>query len=113
MPKTEIHALANGAEGFCGEAPQMLPWKFHDEDMITVPIPYDDDGMSESPAAVATEKKGFMGRLGRTISGEGKKTKQEKFKMVRMTRGEYLAKWARDEDGKYIGTDPVPGQLKR
>jgi hypothetical protein len=113
MRDEKISGLTNGAQSFYGEAPQMLPWKFTDEDMITVPIPYEDEETTEKSAGAGEEKKSFMSRLGRKLSGAGEKDKQEKFKMVRMTRGEYLAKWARDEDGKYIGTDPVPGKLKR
>ncbi|KAF2454374.1 hypothetical protein BDY21DRAFT_353795 [Lineolata rhizophorae] len=31
---------------------------------------------------------------------------RDRIRMVRMTRGEYLAYWARDARGKYVGTEP-------
>lgn len=114
MPKYDPSALANSVEGATGEAPQMLPWKFTDEDYMNVPIPIkDDDAAEKGPVDYGSSRKGsFMGRLGLKMAGKGEK-KKEKFRMVRMTRGEYLAKWARDEEGNYIGTDPVPGKLTR
>lgn len=45
--------------------------------------------------------------------GGEKKAKKEDFKMVKMTRGEYLMYWAKDEEGRYIGTEPEGEGVQR
>lgn len=45
-------------------------------------------------------KNGWLQRL----KGEGK-VKREDFRMVKMTRAEYLRFWAKDSEGRYVGTE--------
>ncbi|KAI9894546.1 MAG: hypothetical protein M1814_001900 [Vezdaea aestivalis] len=100
MKKEEISSLGNMSFDFMGQAPQNLPWRFTDDDIISVPVPIEDN----AAAGTEAKKKGLFGKMHQKITGKTDK----KFKVVQMTRREYLAKYAYDENGKYIGTEPAP-----
>ncbi|KAI9753452.1 MAG: hypothetical protein M1835_000991 [Candelina submexicana] len=103
MPNYNPSALASGFYGpFGGEAVQHLPSKFTDDSIIHVPIPVDESSTSEIQQK--ERKQSWVRKIGDGI--RGKKTGQGKFRMVKMTRGEYLKYWAKDEEGRYIGTEP-------
>ena len=106
MPAYENKALGNMTDGSVAEAPQFLPTKFTDESILTIPIPYSGiypassiPGGNESTPG--KRKGSFLGRF-----TNGSKKKREGFKMVKMTRREYLMYWAKDEEGRYVGTEP-------
>ncbi|KAI9823844.1 MAG: hypothetical protein M1826_007590 [Phylliscum demangeonii] len=92
-----------------------LPWKFTDEDVISVPVtlPTPAAAAVVPPAVLAhpneEAKEGFVAKvlLGGKRRAKEKNEKKEKAKVVvlRMTRGDYLKYWARDEQGVYIGTE--------
>ncbi|KAI9709621.1 MAG: hypothetical protein M1812_007669 [Candelaria pacifica] len=104
MPQYSPSALASGFHGpLGGEAVQHLPMKFTDESIITVPIPIDEPSPCPETNIIKEGKKSWVSKLGDSIKG---KKSQGKFRMVRMTRGEYLKYWAKDEEGRYIGTEP-------
>jgi hypothetical protein len=121
MPAYNPSALGNMVTEMTPQAAQHLPFRYTDETYINIPIPIEEDDWNSNgtksneynPITTDEDSKkrkgSWVGKLGRKLTG---KTDQ-KFKIVRMTRGEYLAKWARDEDGNYIGTDPVPGRLTK
>lgn len=108
---------------FVGQAPQFLPQKFTDESLLMIPVPMsalkdpssapngDDDAVGEQPKQERQQQQqqqqrrssNFMNKL---KGGEKKGRKKEEFKMVKMTRGEYLMYWAKDEEGRYMGTEP-------
>ena len=83
------------ADSPLGEAPQFLPMKFTDESILNIPIPYEDIYPPEREEEKEKEKEkerrpSFFGKL---KIGGAKGRKKEGFKMVRMTRGEYLMYW--------------------
>ena len=87
MPTYKNVGLGNMANGTIAEAPQHLPTRFSDDSVLTIPIPYS----VIYPPKEGTEKKGrkgsFLGKL------TGKDKTREGFKMVKMTRKEYLMYW--------------------
>lgn len=87
---------------FCGATPSLLPFRFTDESVIDVPIParYLDEPGSESKPAPERRRSVVDKLLGK---GKGKK---EEIIVLKMTRGEYLKYWARDDNLNYIGTEP-------
>lgn len=92
-----------------GQAPQFLPVRFTDDSLLRVPISYADLPLPETDSeAPAKEKKSsIFGKL------SGKKGKlKERFRMVEMTRREYLMYWAKNEKGEYIGTEPEGSRIK-
>lgn len=104
MPKYHSSGLSNVPADFTPMAVQNLPWKFTDDDLISVPIPVSvDSAAAADNAADQVESKGWGSRLKQAMKG---KRSPPKMKMVKMTRGEYLKYWARDEQGNYIGTEP-------
>ncbi len=118
MPPYKHSALENMV---CGDwqntAPQHLPVRFTDDSILNIPIPYKDlfptdelgikidDSNTNGPVHRGGERRrsSIFGRLTR-----GDKEKKEKggFRLVKMTRREYLMYWAKDEEGNYIGTEP-------
>ena len=83
--------------------------KFTDDSLLRVPISYADlpprEDNSEAPAK--EKKSSIFGKL------SGKKGKpKEGFRMVEMTRREYLMYWAKDEKGEYIGTEPKESRIE-
>ena len=112
MPKYDPSALGNlpGGGGFVGQAPQNLPWKFHDDDYITVPVPVEDDGGGQQHhpddgGEKGQKKKNWASKLGAKITGKDTE-KKAKFQMVRMTKADYLKYYAKDEHGNYAGSEP-------
>ncbi|KAF2236579.1 hypothetical protein EV356DRAFT_498105 [Viridothelium virens] len=97
----------------------LLPFRYTDASIITIPINLSDlppdrsvslpDSPSLAIAEAASdqpkEKKGKAGSFFRRISsatqGEKEKNSKKEIKAVRMTRGEYLQYWAKDEKGNY------------
>ena len=89
MPAYKSYGLANIADGSVAEAPQFLPMKFTDESILSIPIHYSAIYPSEEGGEVKKDRKGsFLGKL----TGRGGR-KKEGFKMVKMTRREYLMYW--------------------
>lgn len=89
MPAYKSYGLANMADGSVAEAPQFLPMKFTDESILNIPIPYSAIYPPEDGGEVKKERKGSL--LGKLTGGRGRK--KEGFKMVKMTRKEYLMYW--------------------
>lgn len=109
MHKDRISGLASSPANFTPMAVQNLPWKFTDDDLISVPIPVPDssaDGDDTSEHAGSTTSLGSKVKHAFMYKGKSKGKKSPKFRVVKMTRGEYLKYWARDEHGNYIGTEP-------
>ncbi|KAL8742998.1 MAG: hypothetical protein Q9190_004593 [Brigantiaea leucoxantha] len=113
MPTYTPSALANTATGTSiAEAPQFLPVKFTDDSILTIPIPLSKlypsavgsnniDTQNQNPVQQERRRWSVFGKSG------GKEEKDKGgFKMVKMTRREYLMYWAKDEQGRYIGTEP-------
>lgn len=70
---------------------------------MTVPIRLPDPSPPSTPVPKQKQKNNPRAWLSRTFSKE-KKTSD--LHVVQMTRAEYLKYWARDANGKYIGTAP-------
>ena len=117
MSKYESSALEALSSSDCyNVAPQHLPVRFTDDSILTIPIPYKDlspsdelnpqSNQSIDNGPVHTGKEKRRSNLFEKLKG-GKKEKKEKegFRMVKMTRREYLMYWAKDEEGNYIGTE--------
>lgn len=95
-----------------------------------IPIPYSDLDVSASGSTTDANKddgglvlpereRRRSSLVGRLMGGEKKQKKDKKakkskegFRLVRMTRGEYLMYWAKDEEGRYIGTEPVENRAE-
>ena len=95
MPAYKPSGLRNMADSPLAEAPQFLPMKFTDDSILTIPIPYSDIYPPEPGEERGKEKEkerrpSFFGKL-RVGSGKGRK--KEGFRMVKMTRREYLMYW--------------------
>ncbi len=118
MPKYKHSALENMV---CGDwqnvAPQFLPVRFTDESILNIPIPYKDlfpideldnkhdDSNNHGPVHTGKESR-RSSIFGKLKSGLKEKKQKEGFRLVKMTRREYLMYWAKDEQGRYIGTEP-------
>ena len=63
---------------------------------------------TESSTLPAANDKETPRRLSflRKLKGKDKKEEKRDFVMVDMTRREYLMYWAKDEEGRYVGTEP-------
>ena len=107
--------MAHGTPTTAGA--NLLPFRYKDSSIITVPInvtALPDDGSnprSDSlplPVTPTPEKKaGFFRRF--SAGGRNEKDKLD-IKAVKMTRGEYLKYWAKDEKGVYrAGVVEPPG----
>ncbi|OBT97513.1 hypothetical protein VE01_04576 [Pseudogymnoascus verrucosus] len=82
--------------GFVAQAPQLLQEKYTDESIIVAII---TNVVPAQKPTVVEGKKSFMGKF--------KKDKEPSTtKAVRMPRREYKKFFAKDKDGKYIGTEP-------
>jgi hypothetical protein len=99
MQVNKPSGLANmpGGIGFTPEAPQFLPVKFNDDDIIPVPV------LVANSEPKVEERKGFMGKMKGLVSG---KDKEGKLRVVYMPRREYLKYFAKDDDNNYVGTEP-------
>ncbi|KAL8663692.1 MAG: hypothetical protein Q9202_003638 [Teloschistes flavicans] len=120
MPAYAPSALANMSADPLSQAPQFLPQKFTDDSILTIPIPW--SALAFSPSSLSTPdpisptttptNKSKSSILAKLKPGKEKR-KKEGFRMVRMTRREYLAYWAKDEQGRYIGTEAEGERLRR
>ncbi|KAL8668891.1 MAG: hypothetical protein Q9168_006500 [Polycauliona sp. 1 TL-2023] len=114
-PQYKPSALGNMTSNFVGQAPQFLPQKFTDDSIIAVPIRLSaledplagSDGDSAGKGSAGPDqqqrRRSSSSKFIQKLKGGGKK---DDFKMVNMTRREYLMYWAKDEEGRYIGTEP-------
>lgn len=106
------------AEALGQGAPNLLPFKFTDDSIISIPVlpPQDfsetklaDSDDDEYNDSLKTKPKGRMSFFRRKSSSSTKKDKKGAFIMKDVTRADYLKYYAKDEKGNYIGTsDPAP-----
>lgn len=96
---------------FAGTA-NHLPYGYTDQSRVIIPIKLSDVGggdiTSDTTAEVKSDKK--KSRLFDKLSG--KKQSNSDFKMVIMSRGDYLKYWAKGEDGRFLDTviEPPEGR---
>jgi hypothetical protein len=94
-------AWANmGGEGITANAPQLLPERYTDDSVLPY-ILTDIIPAMEKPSDAEPKKSGFKRFLNQARSKE-----DPSIKAVYMPRGEYKKYFAKDKDGKYIGTEP-------
>lgn len=107
-----MNALAS-SESFGAGAPNLLPTRFTDDSIISVPVlpppgtskklsksDDDDDG---NPIKMPKSRFSFFRRKSSSLSK--KKDDDDDFVMKEMTRLDYLKHYAKDDNGKYIGTE--------
>ncbi|CAO1602104.1 hypothetical protein XANCAGTX0491_005735 [Xanthoria calcicola] len=127
-PSYNPSALGNLPSAFTHQAPQFLPQQFTDDSVLLIPIPVSALRVATPPPSTSRKKtteeettpqpqqrrlsSSSSSKLMNRLRGE-KKKKKEEFKMVEMTRGEYLRYWAKDEEGRYIGTEPEGEGVRR
>ena len=120
------------AESWGAGAPNLLPVKFTDDSIISIPVmpsaenadqaiktktvdsDSDDDGNPIKDAS--PRRKSRLGSFFRrkSSSSASKKPKEPEFVMKDVTRAEYLKHYAKDDDGNYTGThDPAPDCILR
>ncbi|KAK5946629.1 hypothetical protein PMZ80_000772 [Knufia obscura] len=114
MKGTGLDGL-NSADAFGAGAPNLLPFRFTDESIISVPVlPPPDISESKLAASDSDEDdnpiKGLKPKSRFSFSSfrrksSSKKDKKPDFVMKDMTRAEYLKHYAKDDNGKYIGTE--------
>lgn len=108
------------AESFGRAAPNLLPVRFTDASIISVPVlphaepsqskPNAEDSDSDSntnPVKESKHKSRFSISSFRRKSSSGnaaKKGKQD-FVIKEMTRGEYLKHYAKDDNGRFVGSE--------
>lgn len=108
----------SSAESFGAGPPNLLPVRFTDDSIISVPVipppgtkgklaaasPFEDED-DEGPVKQPKES-GFFSFFQRKSSSTSKK-KEEKYDFVMkdVTRGEYLKHYAKDDKGKYVGME--------
>ncbi|KAL8836972.1 MAG: hypothetical protein Q9176_005973 [Flavoplaca citrina] len=109
---------------FVPQAPQHLPQKFTDDSVLKIPIPVSDlsDSTDISTTSPSTESSTLpaannketprRSSVLRKLKGKDKIEKKGDFVMVDMTRREYLMYWAKDEEGRYVGTE-LEGEGRR
>ncbi|KAL9083120.1 MAG: hypothetical protein Q9165_008650 [Trypethelium subeluteriae] len=109
----------------------LLPFRYTDASIITIPIDLSElppdrsaslpdspsPAIDETPSEKPKEKRGragsFLRRISSATQGEKEKKSKKEIKAVRMTRGEYLQYWAKDEKGNYReGVVDPPGGRK-
>jgi hypothetical protein len=83
-----------GAESFGSAPANLLPVKFNDESLISVPVLRPEDVGKAEPQK--TKKSFFSSR---------RKSSNTNFTIKQIPRGEYLKHYAKDDDGKYSGTE--------
>ena len=124
MPKYKFSALENMV---CGDwqnvAPQHLPVRFTDDSILNIPIRYkdllptdeldkeveDSNDSNPVPAGRDQRRSGIFGKL----KGANKEKKEKDgFRLVKMTRREYLMYWRKDEQGNYVGTEPKENRVE-
>lgn len=112
MPPQSHSGLASMSLGPLGSSstPNTLPWRFRDTDFISIPIPTSAlQDPSASPITTGpppSQRRKLSSSVLSILTGRSSKEKHAEFTMVRMTRGEYLKYWAKDEEGRYVGTEP-------
>lgn len=118
-----MEGLAN-SDSLGHGAPNLLPVRFHDDSVFAIPVLRPEDVKSAAAGSNATEtptsdtkgrKLSFFHRksLGGGSWG-GSHDKKQKFAMRDVTRREYLAHYAKDDQGQYIGTeDPAEDCILR
>lgn len=86
------------ADSMGAGAPNLLPVKFTDDSII--PIPVLPDGATQTPTEITGEpqRKKWFGLF-------RKKDTKKDFVIKHMTRREYLKYYAKDDEGRYIGTE--------
>lgn len=128
-PSYNPSALGNLPSAFTHQAPQFLPQQFTDDSVLLIPIPVSalrgatppSPSASENPTEETSPQQqqqerrssSSSSKLMNRLRGGGGGKKKEEFKMVEMTRGEYLRYWAKDEEGRYIGTEPEGEGVRR
>lgn len=106
----------NVAESLGAGAPNLLPARFTDESIISIPVlpPPDvpdgkafssDSDEDDNPIKGREKPKSrfSLSSFRRRLSS--KKEKQPDYVMKEMTRAEYLKHYAKDDNGRYIGTE--------
>jgi len=91
------------AHAFVQGAPQLLPFRFTDDSIISVPVLRPEDVGSyahRAPVVDGTKKKFWQSRRKSRDGGLN-----EKFIIKKMTRGDYLKHYAKDDEGRYCGTE--------
>lgn len=100
------------ADSMGAGAPNLLPVRFHDDSIISIPVlrPEDvnnsasHDANNAPPSDGKSKKLSFFHR--KSIGGgSGGKRDKQKFAMRNVTRREYLAHYAKDNDGNFVGTE--------
>ncbi|KAL8798899.1 MAG: hypothetical protein Q9182_006299 [Xanthomendoza sp. 2 TL-2023] len=76
----------------------------NDDSIITIPIPLFVLYPPSNPVDLIPMTQSRERRV--SWFGRAKKPKAQEFKMVEMTRKEYLMYWAKDDVGRYVGTEP-------
>lgn len=105
----------SSADCFGANAPNSLPFRFTDESIISVPVlpppcaennrlNASDSDEDDNPVKGLKPKSRFSFSAFRRTSS-WKKEKKPDFVMKDMTRAEYLKHYAKDDNGKYIGTE--------
>lgn len=108
-------------DGFGSGTANMLPHRFTDDSMLTIPIPAKDleEAMSTQetagPVYHEEQKKSSARSWFRRKSSAQKERMGGKggITMVKMTRGEYLRFWAKGEDGRYLEGVVAPAEGRR
>lgn len=105
-PQPEIDGWStnalSGTESFGASPANLLPVKFTDESLISVPtMRAEDVGKAEAPKS----KKSFWSSRRKSSNGN--------FTIRQVPRGDYLKYYAKDEDGKYIGTYAMSSVILR
>ena len=106
----------NSAEAHGAGAPNLLPFRFTDQSIISVPVmPSPEASAYKSTASDSEEDDDLVKGRPKPRSkfsfssfrrkSSSKKEKTPDFVMKDMTRAEYLKHYAKDEEGKYIGTE--------
>ena len=92
------------ADTFAQGAPQLLPFRYTDDSIISVPVLRPEDvGSYAHRASVAdgSAKKKFWQSRWKSKDGG----LNEKFVIKKMKRGDYLKYYAKDDEGRYCGTE--------
>ncbi|KAL8683603.1 MAG: hypothetical protein Q9224_006668 [Gallowayella concinna] len=76
----------------------------HDDSIVTIPIPLLVLYPPSNPVDLIPTTPSKERRV--SWFGRAKKPKAQEFRMVEMTRKEYLMYWAKDDEGRYVGTEP-------
>jgi len=121
ISKTSASRKGTGLDGlssshsFGAGAPNLLPVRFTDESIISVavlPPPDTADGKPEASDSDEDDNpvKGLKPKSRFSFSSfrrrsSSKKEKKPEFVMKDMTRAEYLKHYAKDDNGKYVGTE--------